>query len=56
VDLGAGYTALVRADRLAAELGLGELRMKNDTLNPTGILGIGLLRVASIPRCKSRRA
>ena len=25
VDLGAGFTPLVRADRLAAELGLGEL-------------------------------
>ena len=36
VDLGAGYTPLVRADRLAAELGLGELWLKNDTLNPTG--------------------
>src|SRR5918997_6878991 len=36
VDLGAGYTPLVRADRLAAHLGLGELWLKNDTLNPTG--------------------
>jgi threonine synthase len=36
VDLGAGYTPLIRADRLAAELGLGELWVKNDTLNPTG--------------------
>ena len=36
VDLGAGYTPLVRAERLAAELGLGELWLKNDTLNPTG--------------------
>jgi threonine synthase len=36
VDLGAGYTPLVRAGRLAAELGLGELWLKNDTLNPTG--------------------
>ena len=36
VDMGAGYTPLVRADRLAAELGLGELWVKNDTLNPTG--------------------
>jgi threonine synthase len=35
VDLGAGFTPLVRADRLAAELGLGELWIKNDTLNPT---------------------
>jgi len=36
VDMGAGFTPLVRADRLAAELGLGELWLKNDTLNPTG--------------------
>jgi threonine synthase len=36
VDLGAGFTPLVRADRLAAELGLGELWLKNDTLNPSG--------------------
>src|SRR5437764_9989026 len=35
-DLGAGFTPLVRADRLAAELGLGELWLKNDTVNPTG--------------------
>ncbi|HUZ19016.1 MAG TPA: threonine synthase [Acidimicrobiales bacterium] len=36
VDLGAGFTPLVRADRLAAELGLGELWLKDDTRNPTG--------------------
>ena len=36
VSLGAGFTPLVRAERLAAELGLGELWVKNDTLNPTG--------------------
>ena len=36
VNLGTGYTPLVRADRLAAELGLGELWIKNDTVNPTG--------------------
>ena len=36
VSLGAGFTPLVRADRLAAELGLGEVWVKNDTLNPTG--------------------
>jgi threonine synthase len=35
VDLGAGFTQLVRADRLAAELGLGEVWVKNDTQNPT---------------------
>jgi threonine synthase len=36
VSLGAGFTPLVRADRLASELGLRELWIKNDTLNPTG--------------------
>ena len=30
-----GFTPLVRADRLAAELGLGEVWIKNDTRNPT---------------------
>ncbi len=35
VDLGAGFTPLVRADRLASELGLGEVWVKNDTRNPT---------------------
>jgi threonine synthase len=36
IELGAGLTPLVRADRLAAELGLGELWIKDDTRNPTG--------------------
>ncbi|MGH9296223.1 MAG: threonine synthase, partial [Acidimicrobiales bacterium] len=36
VSLGAGFTPLVRADRLASELGLGELWIKDDTRNPTG--------------------
>ena len=36
VDLGAGWTPLRRADRLAAELGLDELWLKDDTRNPTG--------------------
>ncbi|MCI0425579.1 MAG: threonine synthase [Actinobacteria bacterium] len=35
VDLGAGLTPLTRADRLAREIGLGEVWVKNDTLNPT---------------------
>jgi len=35
VDLGAGFTPLVRADRLAAALGLGEVWVKDDTVNPT---------------------
>ncbi len=34
--LGSGFTPLVRADRLAAEIGLDELWIKNDTRNPTG--------------------
>ncbi len=34
IGLGAGFTPLVRADRLAAELGLGELWIKDDTRNP----------------------
>ena len=36
VDLGAGFTPLVRAQRLGAVLGLDDLWLKNDTLNPTG--------------------
>ncbi len=35
LDLGAGFTPLVRAERLADELGLGEVWIKNDTVNPT---------------------
>ena len=33
--LAAGWTPLIRAERLAAELGLGELWIKDDTRNPT---------------------
>jgi threonine synthase len=51
VDLGAGFTPLVRADRLAAELGLGELWIKNDTVNPTGSFKD---RVVSIALTKAR--
>jgi threonine synthase len=36
LDLSVGCTPLVRAERLAAELGLGELWIKDDTRNPTG--------------------
>ena len=36
VDLGAGWTPLRRADRLAKEIGLKELWLKDDTRNPTG--------------------
>jgi threonine synthase len=35
VDLGAGFTPLVAAPRLGAELGLRDLWIKNDTVNPT---------------------
>ncbi len=35
IDLGTGYTPLTRADRLGRELGLDELYIKNDCLNPT---------------------
>ncbi|MGH9021948.1 MAG: threonine synthase, partial [Acidimicrobiia bacterium] len=35
VDLGAGFSPLVRAHRLGAELGLTDLWLKNDTVNPT---------------------
>ncbi len=36
VDLGAGWTPLRRATRLAEELGVKELWLKDDTRNPTG--------------------
>jgi threonine synthase len=52
VDLGAGCTPLVRADRLAAELGLGELWIKNDTANPTGSFKD---RVVSVALTKARQ-
>ena len=51
LDLGAGFTPLIRADRLAAELGLGELWIKNDTLNPTGSFKD---RVVSVALTKAR--
>lgn len=35
VDIGTGFTPLVRADNLGGELGLKELYIKNDCLNPT---------------------
>ncbi|MFZ0664561.1 MAG: threonine synthase [Acidimicrobiales bacterium] len=51
IDLGAGMTPLVRADRLASELGLGELWIKNDTANPTGSFKD---RVVSVALTKAR--
>lgn len=50
VDLGAGCTPLVRADRLASAIGLGELWIKNDTLNPTNSFKD---RVASVALSKA---
>ncbi|MBI4499126.1 MAG: pyridoxal-phosphate dependent enzyme, partial [Chloroflexi bacterium] len=35
VDIHTGFTPLVRADRLARELGLRQLYLKNDCVNPT---------------------
>ncbi|HAM01434.1 MAG TPA: threonine synthase, partial [Acidimicrobiaceae bacterium] len=52
IDLGAGFTPLVRADRLAAELGLGELWIKNDTANPSGSFKD---RVVSVALTKARQ-
>jgi threonine synthase len=51
IDLGVGLTPLVRADRLAAELGLSELWVKNDTANPTGSFKD---RVVSVALTKAR--
>jgi threonine synthase len=51
VDLGAGLTPLVRADQLAAELGLGDLWVKDDTRNPTGSFKD---RVVSVALTKAR--
>src|SRR6202171_2419070 len=36
IDLGTGFTSLVKARNLGKELGLDHLYVKNDTLNPTG--------------------
>ena len=62
IDLGTGFTPLVRADRLAAEIGLGELWVKDDTRNPTGsfkdrVVGVALTKARelgfSIAACAS---
>lgn len=52
VELGAGFTPLVRADRLAAELGLHDLWIKDDTANPTGSFKD---RVVSVALTKARQ-
>ncbi len=51
VSLGAGFTPLVRAERLASALGLGELYVKDDTRNPTGSFKD---RVVSVALTKAR--
>lgn len=51
VDLGAGFTPLVRAERLGAVLGLRNLWLKNDTVNPTGSFKD---RVVSVALSKAR--
>ncbi|MDP2729270.1 MAG: threonine synthase [Dehalococcoidales bacterium] len=35
IDIGTGFTPLVKADNLGAELGLDQLYIKNDCVNPT---------------------
>ena len=52
IDLGAGFTPLVRAERLGAELGLKELWIKDDTANPTGSFKD---RVVSVALTKARQ-
>jgi len=52
VDLGAGWTPLRRADRLAAVLGVRELWLKDDTRNPTGSFKD---RVVSVALSSARR-
>ena len=52
VDLGAGFTPLRRAHRLAEILGLSELYLKDDTRNPTGSFKD---RVVSVALSSARR-
>ena len=47
VDLGVGFTPLVRADKLARQLGMRELWIKNDTANPTWSFKDRVVAVAS---------
>src|SRR3954466_12020740 len=49
--LPAGCTPLIRADRLAERLGLGELWVKNDAANPTHSFRD---RVVSVPSARAR--
>jgi threonine synthase len=52
VDLGAGFTPLIRADRLGSQLGLSHLYIKDDTRNPTGSFKD---RVVSVALTKARQ-
>ena len=47
VTLGEGLTPLVKADRLGAELGLRNLYLKNDTMNPTNSFKDRVVSVAT---------
>jgi threonine synthase len=52
-SLPTGWTPLVRADRLAARLGLGEVWIKNETANPTHsfkdrVVSVGLARAIEL--------
>jgi threonine synthase len=51
IDLGTGFTPLVRAERLGEELGIEELWIKDDTVNPTGSFKD---RVVSVSLAKAR--
>ncbi|MGA3354379.1 MAG: threonine synthase [Acidimicrobiales bacterium] len=53
VNLGTGMTPLILADRLATELGLGEVWVKDDTRNPTGsfkdrVVGVALTKAREL--------
>ena len=47
VTLGEGLTPLIKADRLGAELGLKNLYLKNDTMNPTNSFKDRVVSVAT---------
>ncbi|MFN0094430.1 MAG: threonine synthase [Dehalococcoidia bacterium] len=47
VDIGAGYTPLIRAKNLGKALGLNNLYLKNDTMNPTWSFKDRVVAVAS---------
>ena len=47
IDLQVGFTPLLRADNLARELGMRELWIKNDTMNPTWSFKDRVVAVAS---------